>query len=250
MIISHKYKYIFVGLPLSGSSAISKELIENYEGESILKKHSNIPDLLMKNKEINIDDYFVFGVFRDPIEITYSRYFKLKNNAKGVYTDTKHLKANGGNISKRRLRLQKKITSKNWTFSDYIESWPIPIPYDGNFSLNKKYFSYVITFNNLSEGFENALLKCGITPIRSLPVYNKTEKKDKSLASLTDKEIVKYYSPFIYQNKMHIYKDYNINSVNRLSYFIFLLFKPVRFLVSLARTYRGKNEGDEYFGNL
>ena len=72
MIISFKYKYIFVGLPNSGSSAISKELIENYSGESIKKKHSGIPYFILNNK-IDMKDYFVFGVYRDPIDISFSQ---------------------------------------------------------------------------------------------------------------------------------------------------------------------------------
>ena len=65
MIISHKNKYIFIGLPMTGSSAISKELIEYYGGESIYMKHTNIP-YLIKKTNINIKDYYVFGVYRDP----------------------------------------------------------------------------------------------------------------------------------------------------------------------------------------
>ncbi len=41
MIISSKYRYIFVGLPYSGSSAISKELVEHYDGEVLFHKCLN-----------------------------------------------------------------------------------------------------------------------------------------------------------------------------------------------------------------
>ena len=46
MIISHKYKYVFVGLPLAASTAISKELCEQYDGKAILAKHSIYQDFL------------------------------------------------------------------------------------------------------------------------------------------------------------------------------------------------------------
>ena len=37
MIISHKYKFLFIGLPFSASSAISKELHLQYNGEPYLR---------------------------------------------------------------------------------------------------------------------------------------------------------------------------------------------------------------------
>ena len=40
MIISHKYRFLFIGLPFSASSAISKELHAKYEGLPYLRKHS------------------------------------------------------------------------------------------------------------------------------------------------------------------------------------------------------------------
>ena len=46
MIISHKYRFVFVGLPFSASSAISKELNLMYEGKARLSKHSLYQDFL------------------------------------------------------------------------------------------------------------------------------------------------------------------------------------------------------------
>ncbi len=40
MIISHQHKYLFVELPHTGSTAISHELREHYDGVSILEKHA------------------------------------------------------------------------------------------------------------------------------------------------------------------------------------------------------------------
>ena len=40
MIISHKYKYLFVELPRTGTESIKNELIEYYDGHEIHSKHS------------------------------------------------------------------------------------------------------------------------------------------------------------------------------------------------------------------
>lgn len=177
MIISKKHKYIFVGLPFSASSAISKELIEQYNGLSFLQKHSNIP--ILKNK-ISLKNYFVFGVYRNPIEICFSRFMKLKYNEKGIFTNSKFFKENGGHINLKTRKLRDRILDEDWTFDDYLNHQSKGlIPYDNYFSINKKYFSFVMNFGRLSSDFEVALKKCGIEPKRSLPVYNKTKLKKK-----------------------------------------------------------------------
>ena len=68
MIISHKYKFLFIGLPFSASSAISKELYTKYEGEPYLRKHSLYHEFI-KIATIVEKKYFVFAVLRNPMEI-------------------------------------------------------------------------------------------------------------------------------------------------------------------------------------
>ena len=46
MIISHKYKFVFIGLPFSASSAITKDLYDKYEGEVFLRKHALYQDFI------------------------------------------------------------------------------------------------------------------------------------------------------------------------------------------------------------
>ena len=41
MIISHRYKFLFIGLPFSASSTITKDLHEEHDGKPYLRKHSN-----------------------------------------------------------------------------------------------------------------------------------------------------------------------------------------------------------------
>ena len=99
MIISHKYKFLFIGLPFSASSAISKELHLQYEGEPFLRKHS----LYHEFKKIATKEeqkYFVFAVLRNPMEIAVTVYEKMKANAKGNFTNPELFTENGGHITK------------------------------------------------------------------------------------------------------------------------------------------------------
>ena len=68
MIISHKYKYLFVELPLTASTAVSKELRENYDGESILYKHATYHEFL-KIASPEEKKYFVFSGMCNPLDM-------------------------------------------------------------------------------------------------------------------------------------------------------------------------------------
>ena len=92
MIISHRYKFLFIGLPFSASSAITKELHANYEGKPYLRKHSLYHEFI-KVATPQEKDYFVFAVLRNPMEISVTVYEKMKANAKGNFTNSNLFKA-------------------------------------------------------------------------------------------------------------------------------------------------------------
>ena len=91
MIISHKHKYLFVELPLTGSTAISSELRENYCGTKIISKHATYYDFL-RNANDEEKTYFVFSCIRNPLDQAVSYYFKYKTNHKCRFTDPARLR--------------------------------------------------------------------------------------------------------------------------------------------------------------
>jgi len=44
MIVSHRHRYLFIEIPLTGSWAIHRELREHYGGSPILHKHASYPE--------------------------------------------------------------------------------------------------------------------------------------------------------------------------------------------------------------
>lgn len=230
MIISHKYKYIFVGVPFSASSAISKELIENYNGELFLHKHANIPYLLSVEKSIDLNDYFIFAVARNPVDMVFSVYNKMRTNAYNVYTDQKFFLENGGHVSKRSRKYFNEIKKESLNFEEYLLKRFSILPYDNYLSENAAYLNYTIDFNNLNYDFKKCLKELNIKTIRDLPLYNKTIKIEKEY-NLSNYTIKKVFSSF--------YK-YNCNSFNysyvEPSLFNFFKFSLLRYL----RTYRWK----------
>ena len=103
MILVHKLKLLFIGIPYSASTAISKDLHKNYGGKAILRKHSpysEFDEIASKTEK----DYYVFAVKRNPMDIVISVYEKMKNDSKGNFTNLNLLEKNGGHISKRQRK--------------------------------------------------------------------------------------------------------------------------------------------------
>ena len=91
MIISDKHRYLFVELPRTATTAIAKELRENYEGHSILYKHATYEDFL----RIATDEqkkYFTFSCIRNPLDDVVSIYLKYRHNHGNSFTNPNNLK--------------------------------------------------------------------------------------------------------------------------------------------------------------
>ncbi|HYJ65675.1 MAG TPA: sulfotransferase family 2 domain-containing protein, partial [Parafilimonas sp.] len=193
MVISHKYKYVFVELPLSGSTAITNELCDLYEGEKILRKHSKYREFFKIATEEQ-KKYFVFSGIRNPMDLVVSEFLKIKNNHKQRYTTPAEWRRNGGTLSNENLRLYDEITKNNLTFRDYFKKY-FKLPYDNWSSAAHKNFDFIIRFENLRSDFAEALKRLNIKPVRELPQINKTSEKE---------DYTKYYTPDIRQQAIFV----------------------------------------------
>ncbi len=174
MIISDEHKYIFIELPRTGTSAIAKELVENYGGRRIMKKHSRYSDFLKRCSSEEME-YFSFGSTRHPVDRTVSLFKKIVTDYKGNYikrlNSPKHLK----DIFMG-LRVKKLLKTKP-NFEEYFSKtsfWP----YDDWSSVEFSRLDMVIRFEYLQQDFEKVLDALGLEKVRSLPFENVNHKKD------------------------------------------------------------------------
>ncbi|MDX1520003.1 MAG: sulfotransferase family 2 domain-containing protein [Anaerolineae bacterium] len=198
MIISHTYKYLFVELPHTGSTAISRELREHYDGQKIIRKHANYLEFL-KIATPEEKEYFVFSCIRNPLDETVSHYYKFKNNHKGRYTDPNRLEKNGGRVSEDAANFYNWVQAENPDFRKFMRRLH-QLPYDNMSCVAHKQFDYVIRFEDLGAGFAEALHRMGIEPVRPLPLVNKTEKKGSFLDHYTPdtyKDAKRIFGPFM-----------------------------------------------------
>lgn len=199
MIISHKYSFLFIGLPFSASSAISKELYLKYYGESLLRKHSLYHEFRKdaSNEELK---YFIFAVLRNPMEIAVTVYEKMKANAKGNFTNTDLFTENGGHISKKHREEFNFINDNQATFQQYFKRF-FSKPYDNLASLTVHNCDYIIRYENIENDYLEALKKAGVVNPRPLPIANKTEGKNKDIASYYTDDIkekaIFVFGPFL-----------------------------------------------------
>ena len=185
MIISHRYKYLFIELPRSGTTATGKELQKLYDGVPILAKHSTYFDF----KKIASDEelkYFVFSGIRNPMDDAVSRYFKIKSNHSARHTNPKSLKRRWTMVEKYEDRLFRFVQETDADFPTFFKKAYI-FPYSSWATMNHKDFDFIIRFENLRKDFEKALIMLGIEQERPLPQLNKTNMRKRNYLS--------YYKP-------------------------------------------------------
>jgi hypothetical protein len=238
MIISHKYKYLFVELPRTGSTAISEELCELYDGQSVLQKHATYFDFL-KVASPEEKEYFVFSCIRNPLDDAVSHYFKYKTDHKGNFTDPKRsVKRQRGLVGRINKSIFNFLKSSDADFPTFFMKY-YRLPYNNWASLSHKEFDFVIRFEHLVDDFSKVLHLIGIEPVRSLPQINQTGKREKGYLSYYTPETIdrakRVFSPFMKQWGYEFPPEWGETSIswwNQLEFDFFNLFRNMywRFL--------------------
>jgi hypothetical protein len=232
MIISHQYKYVFVEYPRTGTTAVSKELCENYAGKRILRKHSTYQEFL-KVATPEEKKYFVFASVRNPLDDAVSHYFKLKTDHGERYTNREKVR-NGKRLSEiMDAYLFRYLQKKDMDFPTYFRRFYV-IPYNTWSTISIKRYDYIMRFENLTDDFANVLKKLGITPVRPLPHRNVTGERKKEYWMYYTPEIIprarRIFGPFLKQWGYEFPKEWGeqpISFWNQVEYEFFTLFRRV-----------------------
>lgn len=196
MIISDRYRYVFIQTPMTGSSAVAKELVENYEGRAILSKHAVYSTFLAKATSEQ-RKYFVFSGVRHPLDKMVSTYQKMLNNHNKRFT--KKLNSDPRKaIFQIRDRLKFRKVQKGWSFEDFLKHTKV---FDEVSSLDHSKFHFVMKFETLESDFERVLTQLDIPLVRKLPRFNSTEQKKDYMDFYKSEKIrkiaVKKMGPFL-----------------------------------------------------
>lgn len=175
MVINRDQKYIFIGVPFSASSAISKELVENYNGEFVLGKHSNLP-LVRSLLNIDYNEYNCIAVYRNPLQTLYTLFCKMKNNQNEVWTKKSFRRSQGGHIGIKAVLLYR-LVQLGLGFQSFVMLKSFFLPIDTFLSLNRNGLDTILNFDNLDHEFTALVQSLGYKRLRPLPSYNVTISK-------------------------------------------------------------------------
>ena len=224
MIISDDHRYVYVELPRTGSTAVAKELIAQYGGRRILKKHSTYLDFVDVAEEGQLG-YFVFSSIRNPLDDAVSRFYKMKTDHHGRFSDPVRRKYRVGNRGASQVRETgldaKGRAPKSRTMFERLENrkyqfiarngadfesffkrfyW---LPYDTWARLSHEEMDFVIRFENLQADFSEALRRIGVEQTRPLPVINKTGDRALDFTEHYTEEIIprarRVFGPYMRQ---------------------------------------------------
>lgn len=201
MIISHKYRYLFVEIPFTASTAISAELRQNYAGESILYKHAHLHEF-MAQATPDQKKYFVFAGVRNPLDAAVSVYYKQKTDHQSFFTDPAYRRSEGGHVSDFALERYAYIQAHPDDFGGYLRKF-YRIPYDSYGSVAPGEYDFMIRFEHLQDDFAQLLKELDIEQVRPLPAKNKTgERADDFYAYYTPdtwEHVRRIFGPFLKQ---------------------------------------------------
>lgn len=185
MIVSHKHRYVYVELPRTGSSAVSVELRENYDGHSFLFKHATYRDFL-RHATPDERTYFVFSGLRNPLDVAVTRYTHLLEDTRGHFSEPEQVQMRSSVAGRLERRLFRWVQKTNPDFETFLKHVYL-LPFDTWSALDHKRMHAIIRFENLPDDFASVLRQLGLEPVRPLPVRNATPGRERDYES--------YYTP-------------------------------------------------------
>ncbi|MBK8582076.1 MAG: sulfotransferase family 2 domain-containing protein [Flavobacteriales bacterium] len=202
MVISDKHRFVFVNLPQTASTAISRELVDQYEAREFCFKHALWRTDYMKAANAEQKKYRVISGLRNPMDITVSTYFKVKSDHEDRYSNAQANKIKHGFLRKHIMlwwnkRSAAEIIGKKQDFSTWFMR-NHKMPYASWSILDHKRFDKVVRYEHLQEDFADALKKLGVEQTRPLPVGNKTAKEGKHFSDYFDTDASKRRAKFVF----------------------------------------------------
>jgi hypothetical protein len=179
MILSHAHRFVFIEVPLTGTTAIARELCVTYGAEEILDKHSHLSEFLARATPEE-KRYTVAAGMRHPLDRLLSYFTKLRNNHLGAFTDPARFERNGGWVTEADLKRFEFVERTGGDFQAYLERFHSGSrPSISQYNWGRRRYDHLIRFEHLNEDFHAFLCAVGLEPLRDLPAANVTAGRER-----------------------------------------------------------------------
>jgi len=209
MIISDRYRYLFIQNEGTGSSSLGEELKRHYDGRDLLWKHAQLRDF-EKVATPEQRQYFVIAGVRNPLDRMVTVYLRMKGESfQKLENDVRQAQAAGAvfkadNLA-RQIEKRRIIQQENLTFSEYFLRFLKGDEWREHKKLRLEAADFVCRYENLQEDFARLLGMMGVDPVRAVPNLNPTPEKD---------DFLSYYPPEIWRDVIR----YTYRSMSALGY--------------------------------
>jgi hypothetical protein len=186
MVISDANRYLFIEVPQTASSALADELVENYGGRRILRKHTDYSEFLRSASDIE-RSYAVMATVRNPLDIVVSKFAKARDNHRNSYKPTKTAGAPWGYRFRPEAREYAYISRHNPDFAAYVKKF-FPRVYNGRACLLPDH-AHVLRYERLNDDLEAWLRKIGLKMLRPLPWRHVTSGRERGFSELFEGDL-------------------------------------------------------------
>lgn len=193
MILSHTYKYVFVEMNHTASTAISEELCAKYGGQEILWKHARYRDF-MQQASAEEKNYFSFSGKRNPLDIIVTLYFRHK-----LDPDKRFFDIQTPDVTVHNYKMYRYLAGHQIDFPAFFLKffrWRIYYEWNGK---DFKHLDYVYRFENLQDDFSHILKNIGVEQLALVPIINQTAERSR--------DFLRYYTPGMQQWAQVLLRD-------------------------------------------
>lgn len=236
MVISEQHKYLFVEHAMSGCTAIRKELIKQYGGQTFLYKHASIHDFNRVATPAQAE-YFSFAAIRNPMDQVVSKYLK--------HAHRKSRKAGprrrGGKRGRTRLfwsallrrAKQRNVAAANASFEKFFLGLYV-LPYTDWSVIGHKYLDHVMRFERLQDDFRAVVQKLDLEYKGPVPATNQTPGKEAQFLDFYSAALTKR-AKFVFEPHLRFWNYPSSDSWDelprsRLSFFLFSVLNKINWI--------------------
>ena len=180
MIISDANRYVFIEVPQTASTAIALELIRNYQGRRILRRHTGY-DEFRRTASSDEKQYRVLATIRNPLDVVVSKFVKARDKYGELYGEQRLAGAPWGYRFRQEARELAFIEKHGPDFERFVRRFFKHV-FNSRTCLLPSH-AHVLRYESLDDDFASWLHSIGLKPLGPILRTNTTEGRGSDFAA-------------------------------------------------------------------